>query len=432
MPDLSISFAGIQSPNPFWLASGPPSNRGEQVARAFDHGWGGAVWKTIPHERDEIVNVSSRLAGIRGREGQLVGISNLELISDRPLAENLAEIAEIKRLYPNHPLIASVSTGARAQWIELLRQCEEAGADGFELNFSCPHGLCERGQGSAVGQDEGAIATITGWVKEATRKPVIVKLTPNVADIVPPGRAAMRAGADGLALINTIQSIAGVDLDRCVPYPIVGGRSSHGGLAGGVVKPVALQMVAALARDPQIELPISGIGGASSWCDCAEFMLLGATSVQVCTAVMLGGFGIVQEMIEGLSGWMEEKGFASCGDFIGKAVPNFVPWTELDLSYRVRARIDPERCIDCRRCVIACRDGGHQAIHPPEMGDVPAGASSSAPASSSAHAPPSPPAGADLAQRRPRVDDAKCVGCNLCSLVCPVPDCIRMEPVAGN
>jgi dihydropyrimidine dehydrogenase (NAD+) subunit PreA len=413
MADLAISFAGIRSPNPFWLASAPPSNKGEQIARAFDLGWGGVVWKTLGHERDEIVNVSSRLAAIRGRDGRVVGINNLELISDRPLAENLAEISEIKRRYPDRAVIASVMTGERRQWEELLRQCEEAGADGFELNFGCPHGMCERGMGSAVGQDEAAIQTITAWAKETTRKPVLVKLTPNITDINDPARAAARAGADGLTLINTIKSLMGVDLDLFAPYPTVGGKSSHGGYAGAAVKPVALQMVASLARDPEIAIPISGIGGAGDWRDCAEFMLLGATSVQVCTAVMLRGYRIVRDMTEGLVDWMDEKGFATCDDFIGKAIPNFVNWGDLDLSYQVRARIDEDSCIGCQLCYVACRDGGHQAI------ELPAASSERESVRL-----------AGVAHRRPRVDDEKCVGCNLCSLVCPVPGCVTMEAIA--
>jgi dihydropyrimidine dehydrogenase (NAD+) subunit PreA len=407
MADLAVTFAGIRSPNPFWLASAPPSNTGDQVARAFDLGWGGAVWKTLGHESDEIVNVSSRLAAIRGPQGRVVGINNLELISDRPLAENLAEISAIKRRYPDHPVIASVMTGERVQWEELLRQCEEAGADGFELNFGCPHGMCERGMGSAVGQDERAIETIVGWAKQATRKPVIVKLTPNITDINEPGRAAARAGADGLALINTIKSLMGVDLDLFAPYPTVAGKSSHGGYAGGAVKPVALQMVASLARDT--EIPISGIGGAADWHDCAEFMLLGATTVQVCTAVMLAGYRIVRDMAEGLSDWMDEKGFATCDDFIGKAIPNFVSWGELDIGYRVIARINAETCIGCQLCWVACRDGGHQAIVPP----ADASRRHSVRLEGVAH-------------RRPSVDEERCVGCNLCALVCPVPGCVEM------
>jgi len=435
MADLAVDFAGIRSPNPFWLASAPPTNSGEQIARAFDHGWGGAVWKTLAHESDRIVNVSSRLGALRDRAGRTAGINNLELISDRPLRENLAEMESVKRRYPDRAVIASLMTGTRGQWEELIRACEEAGADGFELNFGCPHGMCERGMGSAIGQNPAAIETITRWAKETARKPVLVKLTPNITDILEPARAAVRAGADGLALINTIKSVTGVDLDRFVPYPVVGGRSSHGGYAGTAVKPVALHMVAALARDPGITVPLSGIGGIESWRDCAEFLLLGATTVQVCTGVMLNGYRIVRDMRDGLSDWMDEKGFAGCAQVTGRALPNFVDWNDLDLSYKVVAEIDERACIGCQLCYPACRDGGHQAIRLPESAEPLspppfADPLSPQPAARAPYAQPRPSVRLDgVAHRRPAVDRERCVGCNLCSLVCPVPGCIRMVPV---
>ena len=412
MADLQVNYAGIRSPNPFWIASAPPSNSGEQLARAFDMGWGGVCWKTLGHERDEIVNVSSRLAAFGSPGGRVAGINNIELISDRPLAENLAEIEALKKRFPRHAVVASIMTGERRQWEELVRQCEDAGADGFELNFGCPHGMCERGLGSAIGQDQKAIAAITGWAKAAATKPVLVKLTPNISDIRDPGRAATAAGADGLTLINTIKSIMGVDLDRFVPRPIVDGYSSNGGFAGSAVKPIALYMVGALARDPQVTVPLSGIGGIGTWRDAAEFMLMGATTVQVCTAIMLRGYRIVRDMIDGLSDWMDDKGFSSCEDFIGKAVPRFVEWNDLNLSYRVVADIDPKKCIGCQLCYPACRDGGHQAIVLPDRPKDDARVRL-----------------AGVAHRVPRVEADRCVGCNLCSLVCPVPGCVTMKEV---
>jgi len=410
MADLKVNLAGIHSPNPFWLASAPPTNTGDQVARAFDLGWGGAVWKTLGHETDVVVNVSSRLGGIRGRNGRIVGINNLELISDRPLRENLAEIEALKKKWPDHAVVASIMTGTESQWAELVRQCESAGADGFELNFGCPHGMCERGMGSAVGQDLEAIRTITGWVKAIATKPVLVKLTPNITDINDPARAAVEAGAEGLALVNTLKSLIGVDLDRFAPLPLVDGRSSNGGFAGAAIKPVALYMVASLARDEAISVPISGIGGIGSWRDALEFMLLGATTVQVCTEVMLKGFRIIRDMTEGLNDWMDDKGFFTCSQFIGKAVKNFVDWSDLNLNYKVVASIDREKCIGCQVCYPACRDGGHQAIDLAE-----------------AQSPQKRIRLSGSEHRIPTVDEEKCVGCNLCSLVCPVPGCITMK-----
>jgi len=270
MADISIEFAGIRSPNPFWVASAPPANSGEQVGLAFEMGWGGVVWKTLGHEDDKIVNVSSRLGGIRSSEGCVVGINNLELISDRSLAENLREIEALKKRFPDRVIIASIMTDKQWQWESLILQCEAAGVDGFELNFGCPHGMCERGLGSAIGQDLRALRTITGWAKNVTKKPVLVKLTPNITDIRVPARAACEAGADGLALINTLKSIMGVDMDRFSPNPVVDGKSSNGGFAGTSVKPVALFMVGELGRDPEVTVPISGIGGISSWRDAAR------------------------------------------------------------------------------------------------------------------------------------------------------------------
>lgn len=412
MADLSVTIAGIRSPNPFWLASAPPTNTGDQCARAFDHGWGGVVWKTIAHSHDEIVNLSSRFGAVRTAGGALAGINNLELISDRSMSDNLAELAALKRRYPHNTVVASIATGPREQWRELVQCAEQAGADGLELNFSCPHGMCERGQGSAVGQDLSAIATITGWVKEVATRPVFVKLTPNITDICDPARAAVAAGVDGLSLINTLKSIAGVDLQRLAPSPIVDGRSSNGGLAGATIKPVALFMLASLARDPAVTVPLSGIGGVSDWRDCAEFMLLGASTVQVCTAAMIGGYRIVRDMHEGLSDWMDEMGFATTAEVIGRAVPNFVPWGELNPDYRVVSHIAPDKCIGCQRCYPACRDGGHDAIRlpSPKSGGKPCSVRQDG-----------------VAHRIPEVDERRCVGCNLCSFVCPVPGCITMR-----
>jgi dihydropyrimidine dehydrogenase (NAD+) subunit PreA len=261
MADLSVSFAGIKSPNPFWLASGPPTNSGEQVMRAFDAGWGGAVWKTLGNP---IVNVSSRLGSIDWGGTRMMGLNNIELITDRPLDVNLREIAAVKKAWPNHAVIVSLMFEARAEWEEILARCEDTGCDGVELNFGCPHGMCERGMGSAVGQEPNVLRELVGWVRGATRLPVIAKLTPNVTDVVDPATAAREGGADAVSLINTLQSVMGVDLDRLVPLPRVGSGSSHGGYCGPAVKPVALRMVAQLATAPGVRLPISGIGGIST------------------------------------------------------------------------------------------------------------------------------------------------------------------------
>jgi dihydropyrimidine dehydrogenase (NAD+) subunit PreA len=352
--DLSIDFAGIQSPNPFWLGSGPPTNSGDQVQRAFDAGWGGAVWKTLGNP---IVNVSSRLGSIDYGGQRMMGLNNIELITDRPLSVNLREIRETKRLYPNHAVIVSLMFESRDEWRDILKRCEDTGCDGFELNFGCPHGMCERGMGSAVGQEPKVLEGLVRWVVDATTLPVIAKLTPNITDVRDPGRAAARAGAHAVSLINTIQSLMGVDLDRLVPLPRVSDASSHGGYCGPAVKPIALRMVGDLARDPNVGIPISGIGGIANWQDAAEFLALGAASVQVCTAAMHYGFRIVDDMIEGLSGYLDARGMTNVSQLVGAAVPAYREWGDLDLNYHVVAEIDETTCIGCQLCHVACHDG---------------------------------------------------------------------------
>src|SRR2546423_1392345 len=279
MADLRTNFAGIESPNPCWLASGPPTNTYGQVAKAFDEGWGGAVWKTIG---EPIINVFSRYGSVDLGQNRMMGFNNIELISDRPIAENLKEIAEVKRNYPKHAVIASLMVESkRESWHAMVKQTEDTGADGIELNFGCPHGMSERGMGSAVGQVPEYTCMITEWVKEVATVPVMVKLTPNVADVAALGRAAVNGGADAISLVNTINSIMGVDLDTFAPRPSVAGQGSHGGFCGPAIKPVALYMVATVAGDPKIHVPVSGIGGIQAWQDAVEFLLLGARSVQV-------------------------------------------------------------------------------------------------------------------------------------------------------
>src|SRR6478609_9637071 len=320
MANLSTNFLGIKSPNPFWLASAPPTDKKINVLRAFEAGWGGVVWKTLG---TQVKNVSSRYSSVDFNGTRMMGFNNIELISDRPLAINLIEIEECIKLFPDRAMIVSLmADNDRESWHELIKRVEDTGAHGFELNFGCPHGMTERGMGAAVGQDPEIAKMVVEWVMEKATTPVITKLTPNVHSVVPTGKAVVEAGTNALSLINTIQSVTGIDLDTFVPNPNVGGQSVFGGYCGPAVKPIALKMLTTISKDPiTCQVPISGIGGVSTWQDAVEFMLLGSTSVQVCTAAMKHGFRIVEDLCEGLTNWMDEKGFKKTTDFIGKSVP---------------------------------------------------------------------------------------------------------------
>jgi dihydropyrimidine dehydrogenase (NAD+) subunit PreA len=400
MANLTSNFVGIKSPNPFWLASAPPTDKEYNVRRAFEAGWGGVVWKTLgldPH----IVNVNGpRYGAVWGADRRLLGLNNIELITDRPLEVNLREIKTIKNDYPDRAMVVSLMVPCEeAPWKEILAKVEDTGADGVELNFGCPHGMSERGMGAAVGQVPEYIEMVTKWVKTNTRMPVIVKLTPNISDICFPAEAAMKGGADAVSLINTVASITSVNLDNFSPEPSIGGKGSHGGYCGPAVKPIALNMVAQIARNSMTQsLPISGIGGVTTWRDAAEFLTLGAGNVQVCTAAMTYGFKIVSEMISGLSQWMDEKQLVSVDDIVGRALPNFTEWQHLDLNYITKAEIDQDLCIKCGRCYAACEDTSHQAISNSINGE-----------------------------RGFEVIDSECVACNLCVNVCPVESCITMR-----
>jgi len=402
MTDLSCEFVGIKSPNPFWLAFAPPTDKESNVVRAFKAGWGGVVWKTLG-EDPPIVNVNGpRYGAIHSGDRRLLGFNNIELITDRPLDVNLREIKQVKRDWPDRAVVVSLMVPCEeAAWQRILSKVEDTGADGVELNFGCPHGMSERGMGSAVGQVPEYVEMVARWCKQNTRMPVIVKLTPNITDVRNPARAAKKGGADAVSLINTINSIVGIDLDTMAPNPATDGKGTHGGYCGPAVKPIALSMVSEIARDPATQgMPISGIGGITTWRDAAEFMAVGSGTVQVCTAAMVYGFRIVEDLVEGLKVWMQDKGYTRIDDFIGKAVPNLTDWQYLNLNYVVKARINQDLCIKCGRCHIACEDTSHQAISASKNG-----------------------------QRYFDVIDEECVGCNLCASVCPVENCITMEPL---
>ena len=399
MTILETNFAGIKSPNPFWLASGPPTNTAYQIMKAFEAGWGGAIWKTLGQP---ISNVSSRYGALSYKNNRMMGLNNIELITEKPLEVNLSEMKKVKERFPKNAVIASLMFETKEEWHDAIKRCEDVGVDGFELNFGCPHGMCERGMGSAVGQNPEVCEKITSWVTEKANIPVIVKLTPNITDITKPALAAQRGGANAVSLINTINSVTGINLDTMEPNPSVGGYSTHGGYCGPAVKPIALNMVAEIAKHPDFHLPISGIGGVETWRDAAEFFLMGASTVQVCTAVMHYGFRIVTDLITGMHEYLALHKRNSINELSGIASRKIKKWEELNLNYKVIAKIDPEKCISCQLCYIACDHGAYQSIAIVED------------------------------SRIPLILEDKCVGCNLCNLVCPVEECISMVEVKTN
>ncbi len=393
MANLEIDFAGIQSPNPFWLASGPPTNTAYQVTKAFEAGWGGAVWKTLGQP---IRNVSSRYGALAYKRNRIIGLNNIELITDRSLEDNLNDIKEVKKNFPQNALIASLMFETKEEWHEYIKKLEDLGIDGFELNFGCPHGMCERGMGSVVSQNPDLCEKITSWVSEKTNKPIIVKLSPNVADITVAALAAQNGGANAVSLINTINSVTGIDLETMNPNPNVAGHSTHGGYCGPAVKPIALNMVSEIYNHPKIKIPISGIGGIENWQDTTEFMLIGASTVQVCTAVMHYGFKIINNLKNGLSEYIKKQKLQNPSQLTGISARKMSNWEDLDLNYRVIAKIDAEKCIGCNMCYVSCDDSAYQSIALQEDTKV------------------------------PLILEETCTGCNLCALVCPVDNCITM------
>ncbi|MBW2057045.1 MAG: NAD-dependent dihydropyrimidine dehydrogenase subunit PreA [Deltaproteobacteria bacterium] len=402
--DLSVDFCGLKFQNPFVLSSAPPATTGEMIKRAFDAGWAGAVTKTLV--REEIVNVKPRLAslaypGSPEEPKKIYALENIELVSDRPLDVWLKEIEEIRKSHPDHVIIASLMDDASHPegWKEMARRVEDAGAGMIELNMSCPHGMPEKGMGSAIGQDAELAGRVTRWVTEAVKIPVMAKMTPNVTDISLPARACMENGASAISAINTVGAIIGVDLETFVPKPAVAGFSSHGGLSGRAIKPIALKAVATIRE--AVDLPISGIGGIATWEDAAEFLLMGASTLQLCTEVMVRGYGIIDDLKDGLSNYMEDHGFASIGGMVGLALKKVRALSDLSTEYKVVSSVDEGKCVKCDICYVSCRDAGYQAISLRE-------------------------------DRIPVVDEEKCTGCSLCYQVCPVWDCVTMKEVTAG
>lgn len=341
MPTLATTVDGLNLPNPFIIASGPPGTNRSVIERAFREGWGAVIAKTISLDASKVVNVSPRYAKLMSDDGkEVLGWENIELISDRPFTTWLDEFKQCKDAFPDSVLIASIMEEYRRDaWIEIVERCQDAGVDGFELNFSCPHGLPERKMGSAMGEDPGLLEEVAGWVMSAAKKPVWAKLTPNVTRIEEPARAAFRAGCQGVSAINTIRSVMGVNLDTLRPEPSVNGYTTPGGYSSKAIRPIALRMVMEIAKVVQSEFPgrsLSGLGGIESGSDAAQFILLGANTVQVCTGVMKLGYGCIKPMCEELLAFMEKHGVETLDEVRGRSLPYFTTHAELVRMHQER------------------------------------------------------------------------------------------------
>ncbi|SNY41339.1 dihydropyrimidine dehydrogenase (NAD+) subunit PreA [Orenia metallireducens] len=384
--DLSIEFCGIKTENPFFLASAPIASNYQMIARALEAGWGGAVFKTVGlFVADE---VSPRFDHVKKEGTPFLGFKNLEQTSEYPLEKNLEEMSRIKENFPDKVLIASIMAEEEKDWTKLAQLVTQTGVDIIECNFSCPQMTSDK-MGADVGQNPELVKAYTAAVKRGTDLPILAKMTPNLGNMISPALAAIDGGATGLAAINTIKSITSIDLANHTPLPIINGQSAVSGYSGKAVKPIALRFIHELASFPDLnKIPISGIGGIENWQDALEFLLLGSSNLQICTAVMQYGYRIVEDMINGLSYYMEEKGFASLDQLVGLALDNIVSADKLDRDFIVYPQVSKEKCIGCGRCYISCEDGGHQAINWSKT-------------------------------RRPTIIKNKCVGCHLCSQVCP-------------
>lgn len=385
--DLSIDFLGVHFDNPFCLASSPVGNCYEMCRKAYQAGWGGVYFKSVAPASFVINEVSPRFDTLKKEGTDFVGFKNMEQTSERPFEDSMADMARLKKEFPNKVLIASIMGPTEADWTELAKRATATGADMLELNFSCPQ-MTTHAMGSDVGTNPELCEKYVAAAKRGTDLPIVAKMTPNITDMVPSAEAALRGGAAGISAINTVKSIANLDLQNLVGMPMIDGKSSVSGYSGKAVKPIALRFVNELSqRIPGVQ--ISGIGGIETWEDAAEFILLGACNLQVCTAIMEYGYRIIDDLTSGLAYYMEERGVDHLEDLVGLASANMLPAEELDRSYKVYPAFDMDKCVGCGRCYVSCYDGAHQAL------------------------------AWDEEMRRPVLDRERCVGCHLCALVCP-------------
>ncbi|GMH36184.1 hypothetical protein BSKO_04052 [Bryopsis sp. KO-2023] len=346
-PDLSVTVDGLKLPNPFITGSGPPGTNYTVMKKALDEGWGGVICKTLTLDPSKMINVSPRYATLKAYGGkEIMGWENIELLSDRPLETMLDDLARLRAEYPDRILIASIMEEYKKEaWQEIITRCEDVGVDAFEINFSCPHGLPERGMGMAMGQNPDVLGDVCGWIDELATIPVWAKMTPNVTDITIPARIALNAGCEGVAAINTITSVMGMNLDTLRPEPSVEGYTTPGGYSYKAVKPIALARVMSIAKmirdDFEGKKSLSGLGGVEIGTDAAEFILLGSDTVQVCSGVMVHGYPLVKKLCGGLQEFMKKHGFESIGDFKGESLQYFT--THADLVHRQKLASESKR-----------------------------------------------------------------------------------------
>lgn len=396
--DLSYEFLGLRFENPFILAAAPSTDNLDMVRRAFETGWAGAILKTtsVSGTRVDLCYPMMSAFDVEGR--RLVGMGNIDLISEHHIDKVEENVRILKREFPEKIVAASIMAGRKEDWQYLVERLEGAGVDFIECSFSCPQGNIGEDPGKMLAQSTAATELTARWVKEAAKRvPISIKITPHVTDIVDVAKAVQRSGCDALTASNSIQALMGIDIRTFEPYPSLGGKSTYSGLTGPAIKPITLRTIAEIARN--VRISILGTGGASTWGDAVEFMAVGAGVVEFCTAVMHHGFRIIDELTSGMSHYLDEMGFQSPTEIVGRALPNIVMHDDLPRR-TVRSHINNKLCIGCEACYVACRDGGHMAI------DRRPG-------------------------RVPHVDRDRCVGCGLCQHVCPVDSCISMQVANG-
>lgn len=385
MATLKTSVLGIKFDNPFLLASAPPTANIKSIDLAFQLGWGGAVLKTITPDDLEMIEASPTYAAFKDGN-KIYGFENIELLSHLTVKEWLKGIKFLKKKHPTKVIIASIMAPVqKKEWQNLVKTFNKSPCDAFELNFSCPHGMPEKGIGMAIGTDTEISAQITRWVMEVAQKPVFVKLSPNVTNIVQIATAVEKAGANGLAAINTVQSMMGINLDTFVPYPSVNGKSTYGGYSGRAIKPIGLRCVSQIRQASK--LPILGMGGIATWQDAAEYIAVGSDVVQVCTEVMINGYGIIDSLKKGLLDYLKLKQLKSPKELKNKAIAQITAHKELPKKKKVHPMIDDVLCCKCGKCVKICAESKHGCL--------------------------------SLAKGQIKLDKKCCAGCSLCAIACP-------------